>query len=131
MDVVLDASVAVLVLTSRDAADAALRARVHESSCHAPHLIDAEVGNVLRRGVTAGAIEPDNAEAALHALRNLVTDRYPHGNLGATAWRLRHNLTYYDALYVALATRLGHPLLTTDARLSRAPGLPCRVELVD
>ena len=47
------------------------------------------------------------------------------------AWTLRDNLTYYDALYVALAARLGYPLLTADARLARAPGLPCAVELID
>ena len=49
----------------------------------------------------------------------------------AGAWALRDNVTYYDALYVALAARLGYPLLTADARLARAPGLPCAVELVD
>ena len=74
---------------------------------------------------------PQTAEAALHALGMLVADRYPHGNLAAGAWRSRDNLTYYDALYVALAARLGFPLLTADARLARAPGLPCAVELVD
>ena len=130
MDVVLDASVAVRVLTTAGATSATLRARVHESSCHAPHLIDAEVGNVLRRAAASGAIAPDNAAAALRALGSLVTDRYPHGSLASTAWRLRDNLTYYDALYVALAARLGFPLLTADARLARAPGLPCAVELV-
>ncbi len=46
-------------------------------------------------------------------------------------WALRDNVTYYDALYVALAARLGYPLLTADARLARAPGLPCAVELID
>ena len=54
------------------------------------------------------------------------TDRAP-----TAAWALRDNVTYYDALYVALAARLGYPLLTADARLARAPGLPCAVELVD
>jgi predicted nucleic acid-binding protein len=89
------------------------------------------VGNVLRRRAHRGAIEPDSAAAALRALGSLVTDRYPHGNLATAAWRLRHNLSYYDALYAALAVRLGFPLLTADARLARAPGLPCAVELVD
>jgi predicted nucleic acid-binding protein len=67
----------------------------------------------------------------LRAIGSLVDNRYPHENLAHTAWQLRHNLTYYDALYVALATRLGSPLLTADARLARSPGLPCSVELVD
>jgi predicted nucleic acid-binding protein len=131
MDIVLDASVAVRALTATDADDRTLRARVHESSCHAPHLIDAEVGNVMRRRAAQGSIEPDNAVAVLQALRSLVTDRYPHGSLIKSAWALRHNLTYYDGLYVALAARLGYPLLTADARLARSPGLPCEVQLVD
>ena len=70
-------------------------------------------------------------EAALRAVQSLVTDRYPHGDVRRVAWALRDNLTYYDALYVALAARLGYPLLTADARLARAPGLPCAVELID
>lgn len=131
MDLVLDASVAVRALTSAGADDAALRARVHESPCHAPHLIDAEVGNVLRRRAAQGAIEPDSAAAALRALSGLLAERYPHHALVQAAWQLRHNLSYYDALYVALAARLGYPLLTADARLARAPGLPCKVELID
>ena len=131
MDLILDASVAVRVLTTFDARDEMLRARVHEASCHAPHLIDAEVGNVLRREAAQGAIESDNALAALRALDSLVADRYPHAALVPVAWELRHNVTYYDALYVALAARLGYPLLTADARLARAPGLLCEVELID
>ena len=79
----------------------------------------------------AGLVEPDVAAGALRALGLLVAERYPHGPLATAAWGLRHNLTYYDALYVALAARLGHPLLTADARLARAPGLPCAVQLVD
>jgi predicted nucleic acid-binding protein len=69
-------------------------------------------------------MQPHTAEAALYALDSVVSARYPHGVLATAAWRLRHDLSYYDALYVALATRLG------DARLARSPGLPCAVELI-
>jgi predicted nucleic acid-binding protein len=75
-------------------------------------------------------MQPHTAEAALYALDSVVSARYPHGVLATAAWRLRHDLSYYDALYVALASRLGYPLLTADARLANAPGLPCAVELV-
>jgi predicted nucleic acid-binding protein len=50
--------------------------------------------------------------------------------LGHAAWALRENFSFYDALYVALAQSLSVPLLTGDGRLSRAPGLPCAVELM-
>jgi predicted nucleic acid-binding protein len=51
--------------------------------------------------------------------------------LAPTAWGLRHNFSYCDALYVALAARLRAPLLTADKRLANAPGLPCEVELIN
>ncbi len=57
--------------------------------------------------------------------------RYPHtGGLALAALALRDNVSFYDALYVALATSLGLPLLTGDQRLSRAPGLPCPIEFI-
>jgi predicted nucleic acid-binding protein len=130
MDVVVDASVAALALVSTGDDAATLFRRLAEASCHAPHLVDAEVGSVLRRGAANGVLTPGTAEAALRALDTLVTHRYPHGSLATVAWRLRNNLSYYDALYVALAAGLGYPLLTADARLAGAPGLPCTVELV-
>jgi predicted nucleic acid-binding protein len=131
VNIVLDASVAVRALLSAGETDRALRERVRHSACHAPHLVDAEVGSVLRRRVAAGAIDVDSAAAALRAVKGLITDRYPHTTCAEVAWTLRNDATYYDALYVALAARLGYPLLTADARLARAPRLPCAVELID
>jgi predicted nucleic acid-binding protein len=127
MDVVVDASVAARALMP---GGSDLLERLRGMRCHAPHLVDAEVGHVLRRAVAVEKMASRTAEAALHALESVISDRYPHGNLAAGAWRLRDNLTYYDALYVALAARLGYPLLTADGRLARAPGLPCTVELI-
>jgi predicted nucleic acid-binding protein len=46
------------------------------------------------------------------------------------AWELRTNLSADDALYVALAEQLDAPLLTADARLAKAPGLRCPVEVL-
>ena len=126
----LDASVAVRVLAPNDEDGFALQARLLEQRCVAPHLVDAEVGHVLRRRVAAGDLEAANAEAALMALPALVVERFPHSTLARAAWRLRHNFSYYDALYAALAARLRAPLLTADKRLANAPGLPCDVELI-
>lgn len=42
----------------------------------------------------------------------------------------RHNLSPYDALYVALAESLGLTLVTCDGSATRAPGLRCAVEVV-
>lgn len=127
---VLDASVAAIAVVEATPQADALRSRFAAGQVHAPHLIDAEVGTVLRRRAAAESIRPEQAAGALRALATVVTDRYPHGPLARAAWSLRHNLSYYDALYAALAARLRVPLLTADARLARAPGLPCAVEVV-
>lgn len=131
IDYVIDASALVLALGGKTRAADKLRARLPGMRRHAPHLIDAEVGNVLRRHEQAGLLSGVEALAALRATRALVDHRYPHsGALAEHAWSLRHNFSFYDALYVALAARLNVPLLTGDTRLSRAPRLPCQAELV-
>lgn len=128
----IDASAVVLALSGKSTGSEALRARLPGMHLHAPHLVDAEVGNVLRRHERAGLISERDASTALAVAPALVHHRYPHiGPLGERAWQRRHNLTYYDALYVTLAEHLGAPLLTCDARLSRASGPMVRVELVE
>lgn len=130
-DYVIDASALVLALAGKTKAADRLRARLPGMRRHAPHLIDAEVGNVLRRHELAGLISTGEAEIAARVAGLLVDDRYPHvGVLARRAWTLRHTMTFYDALYVALASYLDIPLLTGYARLSRAPGLICQTELV-
>jgi predicted nucleic acid-binding protein len=131
IEAVVDASVAATALVEVTEGARTMRRRLAGVITHAPHLIDAEVGSTLRRHTAAGLIDAHLAAGALRALDLLVAQRYPHGPLAQRAWALRHNVSYYDALYVALAARLGFPLLTADARLARAPGLPCTVELVD
>ncbi|MGW6724543.1 type II toxin-antitoxin system VapC family toxin [Nocardia sp. NPDC055029] len=129
---VLDASAASTALLRKDAVGTAVGRLIETSTCHAPHLIDAEVGNVLRRHERKGLIDPDTATIGLRMLATMVDRRYAHqGWLSEQAWLLRHTITFYDGLYAALAARLDVPLLTSDARLSKAPGLPCRVEVID
>ncbi|BDB43421.1 MULTISPECIES: type II toxin-antitoxin system VapC family toxin [Mycobacterium] len=130
-DFVIDASALVLSLVGKTAAADALRQRLPQMRRHAPHLIDAEVGNVLRRHERAGLISAREAETALRMLDALVDNRYPHaGMLARRAWEMRHHVSFYDELYAALAGHLDIPLLTADARLDRAAGLACRVEVV-
>lgn len=130
-DLVLDSSALVYALTLTTPQAYELRTRINSSICHAPHLVDAEVGNVLRRQEMAGRITSTVAWTALRALEHLVDHRYPHsGALAQAAWKLRPAVTFYDALYVALASTLGTPLITCDARLARAPGLTCVIDVV-
>jgi len=97
---------------------------------HAPHLVDVEVAQALRRYVREGDLDADSAASALEDLRSLDLERHAHEPLLDRVWALRQNLTAYDAVYVALAEALDTTLLTCDGRLARAPGVAGRVELV-
>jgi predicted nucleic acid-binding protein len=98
-----------------------------DSDLHAPHLFDLEVAAALRRLVLRGVTSSAAADAVLADLAELPLARYPHLPLLPRVWELRSGLTPYDAVYVALAEELDAPLLTTDPRLARAPGLPVEV----
>ena len=127
--IVVDAAVlADVLLNIRDSERAA--ARLEETEVHAPHLIDVEIADVIRRHVAARIIDAERGGAALRALASLPMIRYPHTYLLARAWQLRDNLTAYDAAYVALAEALDAPLVTRDRRLAASPGHSARIELV-
>ncbi|HLJ00822.1 MAG TPA: type II toxin-antitoxin system VapC family toxin [Bradyrhizobium sp.] len=97
---------------------------------HAPHLLDIEVAQVIRRYQANGEIDSERGRAALADLADIPLHRYPHDFLLPRIWDLRNNLTAYDAAYVALAEALDAPLLTRDRRLAAAAGHHARVELV-
>jgi predicted nucleic acid-binding protein len=128
--IVLDASAAVEVLL-QTAAGAPMTERLLDpaESLHAPHLLDVEVAQTLRRFVRRGELAPDRARQALDDLASLPLERYSHEILMSRVWMLRENLTAYDAAYVALAEVLEATLLTRDGRIARAPGHDARVEV--
>lgn len=128
--IVLDASAAVdWLLQTR--AGMQIEDRIYQSdeSLHAPHLLDLEVAQVLRRLVREGMIPPLRAREAVDDLLDLRVTRYPHDVLLPRIWQLRQNLTAYAAAYVALAEELGAILLTRDGRLSSASGHKARIEV--
>jgi len=94
-------------------------------------LVAAELLSVLRRLVLADKQNEDHALLVAGPAQRLGLRRHPSRSLWPRAWELRANLSAYDALDVALAERLGAPLLTADARLARAPGLRCPVEVLE
>jgi predicted nucleic acid-binding protein len=96
---------------------------------HAPHLIDVEIAQVLRRYAANGEIDGKRGLMALADLADFPLERYPHDFLLPRIWDLRNNLTAYDAAYVALAEALGAPLLTRDRRLAAAAGHHVGIEL--
>jgi predicted nucleic acid-binding protein len=128
---VLDASVLVEYLTDGEHGESSRR-QIESSRgwLWAPHLVDAEVGHALRGEVRAGELSARAAKAALADLMEMRLQRVSHHLLATRAWELRQNLSFYDALYVALAEVLEAPLVTLDARLSRAPGVRAEIEVV-
>ena len=97
---------------------------------HAPHLIDLEVTQVLRRYCASGELESSRGREALGDLTDFPISRYQHDIFLPRIWELRQNMTAYDAIYVALAEILSAPLLTLDQRLASAPGHSAMIELV-
>jgi predicted nucleic acid-binding protein len=71
------------------------------------------------------------AGVAVETLREAPLWRIPHQSLLTRIWELRANVTTADAAYIAMAEALSVPLLTADARLTRAPGTRCEFELID
>ncbi|HEX2419308.1 MAG TPA: type II toxin-antitoxin system VapC family toxin [Micromonosporaceae bacterium] len=92
--VVIDASALVKATTETDPGAAELRRLLATTVCHAPHLIDAEFGNVLRRKVRRGEMTANHAEAVLRAAPALIDYRHEHEALAGEAWRLRDNVTF-------------------------------------
>jgi len=98
-------------------------------SLHAPHLLDLEVAQVLRRLVRETSISAQRADQALEDLLALRVTRYPHFVFLPYIWRLRHNLSAYDAAYVALTRELDATLITRDARLTSVSVSGLSIEL--
>ncbi len=105
--------------------------RLGDEELAVPHLIDSEVTNVLRRLVAHKVLSDKQGTTALDGFTRLALTRFPADWLRPRMWALRHNLSAYDATYVALTEMIGATaLLTTDARLTNAPGVNCRIELL-
>ena len=119
--IVVDASAGVTGLLN----DGPARRWLGSDQLHVPHLIDSEVASGLRRRPLSGEIGDQDGWRALDTWRQLALTRYAAHTLLARVWDLRSNLAPYFAGYVALAELLDCPLVTADARLSRAPGAHC------
>ncbi len=129
--IVVDASALLeVLLRTPDAKAVEDRLFAPRQTLHAPHLLDVEVAQVIRRYAAHKEIDGERGRMALTDLADLALRRYPHDFLLPRIWELRNNLTAYDAAYVALAEALDAPLLTRDKRLAAAAGHHAQIELV-
>ncbi len=129
--IVLDASAVVEWLLDLPLApEVTARLARDDQTLHAPHLLSVEVAQVVRRYVAAGDMSAERGAQALTDLADLDVFHHPHEPLLPTIWRLRSNLTAYDAAYVALALALDAPLVTLDARIAAAPVHVATVDVI-
>lgn len=101
-----------------------------ETLC-APHLLDVEVAQVLRRHERNGTLPAVRGREALSDLADFPLIRYPHDFLLGRIWELRDNATAYDAAYLSLAEALHAALVTCDRKLASAIKRGLKVELFD
>jgi predicted nucleic acid-binding protein len=128
--IVLDASAAIEWLL-QNAAGQEIENRIFSrgESLHAPHLVDLEVVQVLRRMVRESEVSAQRAEQMIGDFLDLRITRYPHNVFLPRIWRLRNNFSGYDAAYVSLTAELDATLITRDARLASACRRRISVEL--
>src|SRR5579871_2009512 len=126
---VVDASAVIEVLRNTPKGEA-VADRIADAGgrFHAPHLLDIEVTNGLRRLCVYGDFHPEQGLQMLDLLNAMRIVRHPHGDLLARVWHLRNTVKSYDALYIALAELLDVPLVTTDGKLAKAHGHTARIE---
>ena len=127
MTVVLDASATVASLTEATGPGPWVKRTIEGEALAAPELMLFEAANLLRRIVLRGERDAASSSLAHADLLNLPVERYPYAFVARRAWEWRHNLTMFDASYVALAELLDAPLVTLDRRLAAAPGPRCEI----
>jgi len=129
--IVLDASAAIEWLLNSSAGKRVGDVLLSDDALAAPHLIDVEIVQILRRYVRHNEITPERGRVALRDLRDVQLNRLPHLPMAERMWELRANVSAYDAAYVSLAEGLDATLLTCDRRLASAVGSRVRVEVID
>ncbi len=129
--IVVDASALADVLLGMPTAErVADRLLAPGETLHAPHLLDLEILQVLRRFAAQGRWQRERAADALADLGAVRIARHAHEPFLRRIWELRANASAYDAAYLALAETLGCPLVTRDRKLAGLPGHAADIEVL-
>jgi predicted nucleic acid-binding protein len=125
--VVCDSSALVALLLDAGSDGRWATDELSDADLAAPSVVGYETANIIRRHERAARISSDQAAQAHNDLLDLPIEHWPYELLAPRAWELRHNLSSYDAGYVALAELTSATLVTLDRRIADAPGLHCPV----
>lgn len=130
--IILDASALVPVLLNTPEISQVVQRRIvaSEGDAHVRHIFDLEVMSVLRRIYFAGQLTEERADRALYRLETINITRHSHAPFLRRIREPRHNVTAYEAAYIALTETLDAPLVTLDGRLAGASEIRVRVEVV-
>ena len=117
-DLVVDANVVVKWLVDEDQVEEAARVLQSESELHAPRFMAAEVADVLWQKANRSEISPEAAGTLADSLGSLPLIWADDEAFLSDAVRLAIEIGHpaYDCIYLALARRLGAPLVTADMR---------------
>jgi predicted nucleic acid-binding protein len=126
---VIDASLVVSALIDTGPTGQWAESLLMSGPLSAPHLMPVEAANILRRAAAAGEITTDVASLAHADLLDLRVELFPYAPFASRVWKLRENVTSYDAWYVALAEFLGADLATLDLRLAGGSGPRCHFQV--
>jgi predicted nucleic acid-binding protein len=125
--IVVDASVFIDVITEPATSENLIAILASEKEFAAPHIVDLEVMNGLRKHVFGKRMSAINAKSALAVFLDLNILHHSTSELNNAIWQMHSNVTPYDAAYVQLALTLNIPFLTRDMKLvsavSRIPSL--------
>ena len=129
--IVVDASVLALALLNEERiGDVARDALTADNRWVMPEHWAVEVLSVIRGHLLGGKIGAAQAHDAVDAVGEIEPEVPPTRVLVERIWSLRGNLTTYDAAYVAAAEKYECPLVTADAKLARASGITCAVNVL-
>jgi predicted nucleic acid-binding protein len=128
---VVDASCLFEVVADTGSAERVRERMAGDTDHAAPHIVDVEVMNIVRRQLLLGRLDATAANQAVEDLVAWPGERFGHRGLVGRAWDLRGNVRGWDAIYVALAEALDATLITLDRRLAAAPGPACAIEVID
>lgn len=126
MSSVIDASVVVAALVDSGSHGGWAEDVLSDGPLRAPDLVLVEATNVLRRLERSKVITTSEANAAQDELMQLNIELFPFEPFAERIWELRHNVTSYDAWYVAVAEAVKLPLATLDESLSKSNGVVCK-----